>query len=181
MMQRIRNHAAILAMGLVVGGVLAAAWLGIQKNSSAPWATLVQASATHGEDNFAIATGLIDDRLEAFYFLDFLTGDLRATAVSRRTGKFVAFFQQNIQKDFGGPSKNPKYLMVTGQADIPRGRGNTQIGQSLIYIAEATSGEVRAYALPWNSSLNAKGQPQRGGFILLDGGSFRSAFVRDVE
>ena len=181
MIQRMGNHAAVLALGLVVGGVLTAAWFGVQKNSSAPWQTLVQASATHGEDNFAIATGLIDDRLEAFYFLDFLTGDLRAAAVSRRTGKFVAFFERNIQQDFRGQSKNPKYLMVTGQADIPRGRGNTQIGQSLIYVTEASSGEVSAYALPWNSSLSAKGQPQRGSFILLANGSFRTTFVRDDE
>jgi len=175
------NHAAVMVLGLFVGAVLMAAWNGLQSGTLGQQGTLVHASATHGEDNFAIATGLIDDRLEAFYFLDFLTGDLRGAAVSRRTGEFVAFFERNIQQDFGSRSKNPKYLMVTGLADIPRGRGNTQIGQSLIYITEATSGEVSAYALPWNSSLNAKGLQQRAGFIRLGGGSFRTTFVRDDE
>ena len=85
----------------------------------------------------------------------------------------------NIQQDFTGGAKNPKYLMVTGMANIPRGRSNTQVGNSLIYIAEASSGEVAAYALPWNSSLNAKGQAQRGGFMPLAKGSFRTTFVRD--
>ncbi len=174
------NHATLLVLGLLVGAVLMAAWNGVGRDFSQR-GTQIHAAATHGESNFAVATGLIDDRLEAFYFLDFLTGDLRAAAVSRRTGEFVAFFERNIQQDFTGQSKNPKYLMVTGLADIPRGRANTQIGQSLIYIAEASSGEVAAYALPWNSSLNAKGQPQRGGFILLGGGSFRTTFVRDDE
>ncbi len=174
------NHAAMMVLGLFAGTVLMAAWNGVG-NDSLQIGTQIQASATHGEGNFAIATGLIDDRLEAFYFLDFLTGDLRAAAVSRRTGEFVAFFERNIQQDFGSQSKNPKYLMVTGLADIPRGRANTQIGQSLIYITEATSGEVGAYALPWNSSLSAKGQQQRGGFIRLGGGSFRTTFVRDDE
>lgn len=167
------NHAAMMVLGLFVGGIAVAAYHGVGQ------ATPVQASATHGEGNFAIATGLIDERLEAFYFLDFLTGDLRAAAVSRRTGEFVAFFERNIQQDFGAVGSNPKYLMVTGLADIPRGRAATEIGQSLIYIAEATGGEVSAYALPWNPSLNAKGAPQRGGFIRLAGGSFRTTFVRD--
>jgi len=175
-MRNVGNQGALLVLGLLVGAALMAATSGLRQQGSQ-----VQASATHGEDNFAIATGMIDDRLEAFYFLDFLTGDLRAAAVSRRTGEFVAFFERNIQQDFGGRSKNPKYLMVTGLADIPRGRANTQIGQSLIYITEATSGEVSAYALPWNSSLSAKGLQQRGGFIRLGGGSFRTTFVRDDE
>ena len=173
------NHAAVMVLGLFVGAVLAAIWFGV--GSASPWGTQVHATATHGESNFAIATGLVDDRLEGFYFLDFLTGDLRAATVSRRTGEFVAFFERNIQQDFSGAGKNPKYLMVTGLADIPRGRANTQIGRSLIYVAEAASGEVAAYALPWNASQNNKGLPQRGGFIKLASGSFRTTFVRDEE
>ena len=175
MVQRFCNHAAMMVLGLFVGAVLMAAWKGVGQG------TVVQATSTHGEANFAIATGFVDDSIEAFYFLDFLTGDLRSAVVSRRTGEFVAFFERNIQQDFASGSKNPKYLMVTGMANIPRGRANTQIGNSLVYIAEAASGEVAAYALPWNSSLNAKGQPQRGGFVPLAKGSFRTTFVRDDE
>lgn len=172
-LEKLCNHAAMMVLGLFVGVVLTAGWHGFGQG------TVVQATATHGESNFAIATGFVDDSVEAFYFLDFLTGDLRAAAVSRKTGEFVALFERNIQQDFTGGSKNPKYLMVTGMANIPRGRGNTQIGNSLIYIAEASGGEVAAYALPWNSSLHAKGQPQRGGFVPLAKGSFRTTFVRD--
>jgi hypothetical protein len=171
--ERLCNHAALLVLGLFAGAVLTAVWQGP--------GTRVEATATHGEGNFAIATGFVDDSIEAFYFLDFLTGDLRAAAVSRATGEFVAFFERNIQQDFPGGSKNPKYLMVTGMANIPRGRANTRIGNSLVYVAEASSGEVAAYALPWNSSLHAKGQPQQGGFVPLARGSFRTTFVRDAE
>ncbi len=172
MVQRILNHAAVLVLGLFVGAVLTAAWVGLGQG------TQVQATATHGESNFAIATGFVDDSVEAFYFLDFLTGDLRAAVVSRRNGEFVALFERNIQQDFSGGAKNPKYLMVTGMAHIPPGRGQ-KIGNSLIYVAEAASGEVAAYALPWNSSLHAKGQAQRGEFLPLAKGSFRTTFVRD--
>lgn len=173
MWQRICNQAALLIVGTFVGGVVVVSWFGVGQGVP------VLATATHGEANFAIATGYVDQQLEAFYFLDFLTGDLRAAVVSRRTGAFVAFFEKNILEDFASTSKNPKYLMVTGVANIPRGQAPFQVGNSLIYIAEASSGEVNAYALPWNSSLSAKGAPQSGKFVRLAGGSFRTAFVRD--
>lgn len=175
MLQRVCNHAALLVLGIFVGALLSVSWFGVGQGVT------VQATATHGESNFAIATGFVDLEIEAFYFLDFLTGDLRAAVVSRRTGEFVAFFEKNIFPDFGGTTKNPKYLMVTGMANIPRGAAGFQPSSSLIYIAEATTGVVNAYVLPWNSTLNNKGEPQRGSFHRVAGGSFRTAFVRDDE
>jgi hypothetical protein len=122
---------------------------------------------------------MVDDSIEALYFLDFLTGDLRAAIISRRTGEFSGFFQYNVMSDFDQVAEAPRFLMVTGVADVPRGRGATQIGKSIIYVAEATSGQVFAYALPFNSTLNAAGAGQLGGFIRVGGGSFRDAYVRD--
>jgi hypothetical protein len=173
MIQRLCNHTAMLVVGMALGAVLAAGWHGV---SSTPTAF---ATATHGADNFAIATGLVDDGIEALYFLDFLTGDLRAAVVSRRNGEFTGFFQYNVMSDFDKVTDSPKFLMVTGQADIPRGRGPTQIGKSLVYVADPTSGQVFAYALPFSSTLNASGKPQVGGFIRVGGGSFRDVYVRD--
>ncbi len=173
MFEKFCNHAAMMVLGVFVGAVVAAAWLGVGQGS------LVQATATHGEGNFAIATGPADSGIEAFYFLDFLTGDLRAAVISRRTFKFAALFERNIQDDFSVPSKNPKYLMVTGTAELPRGSGSSQIGASLIYVAEATTGQVCAYALPFSSSLNNAGKPQRDSLRLIASGSFRTTAVRD--
>lgn len=173
MIQRLGNQAALLIVGIALGAVLVAGWHGISHTPRA------LASATHGADNFAIATGMIDDNIEALYFLDFLTGDLRGAVVSRRNGQFTGFFQYNVLADFDQVTDVPRFLMVTGLADIPRGRGPTQIGQSLIYVAEATSGQVFAYALPFDSTLNAAGKPQVGTFIRVGGGSFRDTFVRD--
>jgi hypothetical protein len=173
MFEKICNHAAMMVLGIFVGAVVAAAWIGASQGS------LVQATATHGESNFAIATGPADNGIEALYFLDFLTGDLRAAVISRRTFKFAALFERNIQGDFGGMVKNPKYLMVTGGADLPRGSGNSQLGSSLVYVAEASSGQVCAYALPFNSSINNAGKPQRGPLELIASGPFRTTAVRD--
>lgn len=173
MVQRFSNHAAFVVLGIFVGMVVSVGWYGLGQG------VVVQATATHGEANFAIATGFVDGEIEAFYFLDFLTGDLRAAVVSRRTAEFVAFFEKNILEDFGTLPKNPKFLMVTGMANIPRGQAAFQVGSGFIYIAEASSGTVNAYAVPWNASLNNKGEPQRGSFVRVAGGSFRTAFVRD--
>jgi hypothetical protein len=173
MFEKICNHAAMMVLGIFVGAVVAAAWVGVGQGS------LVQATSTHGESNFAIATGPADNGIEAFYFLDFLTGDLRAAVISRRTFQFAALFERNIQADFGAPTKNPKYLMVTGVADLPRGSGSSQIGSSLIYVAEATSGQVCAYSLPFSSSLNNAGKPQRGPLELISSGTFRTTVVRE--
>lgn len=173
MLQRFLNHTSVLVVGILIGAVLTAAWEGVWVVQPA------RASATHGSDNFAIATGLVDNGIEALYFLDFLTGDLRAAVVSRRNAKFTGFFQYNVLADFTAITGPPKFLMVTGLAELPRGRGASQLGSSLIYVAEATSGQVFAYALPYSSTLNAAGQPQVGTFLRVGGGSFRDAFVRD--
>ena len=173
MLQKICNHAALVVLGIFAGALIAILFFGVGQNR------YVHATATHGEANFAIATGAADGEIEALYFLDFLTGDLRAAVVNRRYAGFSAFFERNILADFQGNTKNAKYLIVTGLADIPRGRAKTQIGESLVYVAEASSGQVCAYALPFDSSLNTAGKEQRGTLDLIASGTFRTTMVRE--
>ena len=173
MLQRFLNHTSVLVVGMALGAVLTAAWEGAWMVEPA------HATATHGSDNFAIATGFVDNGIEALYFLDFLTGDLRAAVVSRRNAEFTGFFQYNVLGDFNSVVGAPKFLMVTGQASLPRGRGAAQLSNGLVYIAEATSGQVNAYAMPYSGTLNAAGQPQFGTFLRVGGGDFRNEFVRD--
>ena len=154
--------------------------LGIAGGFFAAWAVLdrgpqiqLHATATQGVENFAIATGMIGAGVEGLYFLDFTTGDLKATVVNPKTGQFNSAFSHNILQDFG-PIKNPKFLIVTGQANMPRGRAPFQYAQSIIYVAEVTSGQVMAYSVPWNSARQAAQQPQQGGFVALDSLRFRA-------
>jgi hypothetical protein len=170
-----RQKLKYLAIGCVVGLVAGLNLRGLWPNVP------LHAYATHGFDNFAIATGLIDNEIEALYFLDFLTGDLKAAVLNQRTGDFGALFHYNVAKDFAGAAgaKNPRYLMVTGLANIPRGRAGFQLGMSAVYIAEANSAQVIAYVIPWNSSLNAAGKPQQGEFVAIGKLQLRTAIVRD--
>jgi hypothetical protein len=169
MKSRPASIGAGIAIGLIVGLNIQGLW------PSVP----LHASATHGIDKFAIATGLVDERVEALYFLDFLTGDMRAAVINPKNGKFNSFFTRNIAADFGGAGRNSGYLMVTGSVLMPRGTANFQFANSIVYVAEASTGQVAAYTIPWNSSLHAAGKPQFGEFQPLDVQQFRTAFVRD--
>lgn len=179
MRQLKQSRTAFLVFGLVAGLV---AGLNLQGN----WPSVeLHATATHGQDNFAIATGYVDSDVEAIYFLDFLTGDMKAAVVAlrpgARQGKFNAFFTRNILNDFGGlkNNKNPKYLMVTGEANIPRGSAGFQYARSVVYVAEATTGIVSAYTIPWNTTAHASLKPIQAEFIPLDQAPFRAAVGAD--
>jgi hypothetical protein len=167
--------------GWLLGGITLGMLVGLSLSGALPQ-TPVHAVATHGQDSFAIATGPVQDDIEAIFFLDFLTGDLRAAVMSFQTGKFNSFFTYNVAADLSMPgAKNPRYLMVTGIADFRRGFGNVQPGQAIVYVAEANSGQIAAYALPWASTLQTSGRPQTGTFILLDKRKFRTTAIRDEE
>lgn len=142
----------------------------------------VHAMASASHDNFVIATGFVEQDVEGLFFLDFLTGDLKGAVMHSRRPGFAASYQYNIAKDFNvGAVKEPKYLMVTGMArdqQINAG-GGVRLALSVLYVVEATTGQVVVYGLPWNPSLQSAGKPQTGTFIPLARGSLRSEFVRD--
>jgi len=168
-----RTRFAYVGLGTVLGLV-------IGLNLEGLWPSVpLHASATHGIDKFAIATGQVDAGVEALYFLDFLTGDMRAAVINPKTGKFNAFYTRNIASDFGGAGRNSGYLMVTGSVNMPRGSNSYQYAESIVYVAEAGTGQVAAYTIPWNSSMQSAGKTQYGEFQPLDVQQFRTAFVRE--
>ncbi len=175
MSQHFKSRSAYVGLGVVIGLI-------IGLNIEGLWPSVpLHASATHGIDKFAIATGLVDNTVEALYFLDFLTGDMRAAVINPKTGKFNAFYSRNIAADFGGAGRSSGYLMVTGAVNMPRGTSNFQFANSIVYVAEAGTGQVAAYTIPWNSTLHAAGKTQYGEFQPLDVKQFRTAFVRDQQ
>lgn len=168
-----QGRSTFLAVGLVVGLVAGLNIQGLWPNVP------LHASATQGYENFSIATGLVDNGVEGLYFLDYLTGDLVGAVVNPQTGKFNAKFTYNVSQDFTSAGRNAKYLMVTGLVNMPRGRAGFQPASSIVYIADVTSGQVGAYVMPWNSSMQAANKPQTGVFQALDLQQFRSTVIRD--
>ena len=154
-----------LGIGLLGGLVLS----GLMPNSP------LHAVATDRTKTFAMATGLVDDDIEAVFFLDFLTGNLNATVLSRETGRFTVCYAHNVLNDLGiDRTKNPRYLMVTGQANLRQGLAPSQLGRVVVYVAELTSGRVAAYALLWSPAMKNFRHPVRQLMKLLDVTQFRN-------
>jgi hypothetical protein len=165
--------AVALAAGIVIGVTA----IGRQEPPVLP----VFATATHGQDNFAVCTGEVEDGLDAIYFLDFLTGDLRAAVMNVRSHKFTAYYHRNIMKDLEvkDPIKNPRFLMVTGIADLQRGAGNQRLGRAVVYVAELNSGVCVAYGVPSVQTKTALGFQAAAQLLPIDRLVFRSVPVRD--
>lgn len=142
--------------------------------------TPLYATATDRIDNFAMATGALDDDTEALFYLDFVTGDLKATALSPIARKFFASFSANVANDLGVDlAKNPKYSMVTGMSVFRRGGGPVQPGNAVVYVAELTSGKVAAYMVPWSQAYANAGRPIHAKLTLLDVYPMRIALARE--
>ncbi|MCC7084671.1 MAG: hypothetical protein IT427_06660 [Pirellulales bacterium] len=166
-----RQRLAWVSVGVLIGFLLAALMP----------ARPLHAVATHGADGFALATGLIDANIEGVYFLDYLTGDLKGAVLNLNNGQFTTFYEYNVLRDLqveGG--KAPKFLMVTGLGELRLRANQFQPGESIIYVMEATSGTLAAYAVPWNRGRATlpSSAPQNNGFVLLNVTKFRNIAVR---
>jgi hypothetical protein len=165
----VRRPAAWLVAGLMLG-------LGL--GGFLPHAPL-HASATDHTDNFVLATGSIDNDLEAVFILDFLTGSLKCAVLSTATGKFTSAFETSVLEDLGvKANQNPKFMMVTGTAGLQQQGGNFQIGHCVAYVAETTTGRMAAYAVPWARNQANSLVPFKGQLFRLDVLQFRTAAVR---
>lgn len=153
--------------------------------------TPLHAVSTDRSDSFALATGFVEQETEAVYYLDSLTGTLRAAVLSNRTQGFQAMFETNIHADLarviqgkGGGSgiqmpQNPNYIMVTGMADIRRSAGQRlRPGQSVLYVAETNTGFVLAYIVPWLAERHSSDQNQVDTLKLWAGEQFSTAVIR---
>jgi len=161
-----------LAVGLIVGLAIGGLW---------PH-TPLHAVSTDRYDTFAIATGPVDDDVEAIFFLDFLTGNLSARVLNQ-AGVFAGFYEYNVLADLGmKPNKAPHYLMVTGVVDIQRG-GGSQVRPSrcVVYVAEVNSGTVAAYAIPWSPQVIRRPGSVRLPLLPVAKTKFRGDIVRQQQ
>jgi hypothetical protein len=164
------------AMGLVFGvGILVGSqWTQNSSKLELP-ETLLHATATHGSDSMAIATGPIDEGTEGFFVLDFLTGQLQCSVLNPRTGQLAGLYMHNVVKDLGvEQGKQPKYLMVTGAANFRYGGGSVRPAESVVYVADANTGHYVAYMLPWNRNAAQYNAGQVNPMVPLGKGTARN-------
>ena len=83
--------------------------------------------------------------------LDFLTGQLTGGVMNNRTGRFQIGYTRNVAADFQiDVTEEPQYALVSGVVNLP-GQGGATPAAGVIYVAELTSGQVRAYAMPYRA------------------------------
>jgi len=131
----------------------------------------VQAMGSLADDAFAVCTVPIDGSIEGFFILDFETGDLSGAVLNQNTSKFAASYKKNVLVDLGfkpGQAKNPKFLLVSGVADLRRGRGGVNYAQSVLYVTDSSTGATVVYGIPWNPQQAQVGTPFVAELILLD-------------
>ncbi len=162
---------ALTTIGLAIGVV---AGILIERSAS-PFAGLpfeipVHAAAAYGQDNYLIATGPVDSGLEGLFFLDALTGELKCAILNERTKKFMASYNRKVLPDFGTDVKNPRFIMVTGQANITEtaGGGSSRFADSVIYVIEITSGKANCYGFQIPANLKSSTKAYSGEIMGLD-------------
>lgn len=188
-----------LGAGLLVGLLLSPYWP----------STPLHAVATDRAESITIATGFVDNEVEAFFFLDSLTGTLRAAVPSNRAPQspFQAMWECNLNADLAGVitrlnaalraqtggkrggvvqpeiqfPQPPKYMMVTGALDLRQGAARVRPSRSLVYVAEANTGVILGYALPWSENDHAQNRPLRQPMMLWVADRIPMAVVRPEE
>ena len=134
--------AAVFAAGVAVGIVAA----------PRPPLSKVQAVTSLADESFAVCTVPLNGVIEALFMLDFETGDLSGGILdtSATPPRFASGYKHNVLKDLGfkaGQVKNPKFLLVSGMADMPGG-GGMQFANSILYVTDSSTGTTVAYAIP---------------------------------
>jgi hypothetical protein len=177
-----------LAAGLLLGLAVAAGVLIGKSDSSRGELTLAEqllgqtqlhAAGATGGKSIALATGMIDEGTEGVFVLDFLTGDLQCWVINPRLGTFASMFKINVIADLGiEQGKGVDYVMSAGTVDF-RGPQGTQMGRSVIYVADGNTGNVACYAVPWNRQAVAGGAPQAGPLMRVAVGKARMVAIQE--
>lgn len=180
-----------LVVGLVFGIGLLVGFLGGQIGQQSEW-TLgsweipVSATASVSSNTIAAATGPIDDRVEGLFTLDSLSGRLQCAILythGPRQNRFGAVYEANVFEDMSvDGAKKPNYLLLTGFAQLTRGRGNSgnmQPATCVAYVVDGNTGKFAVYGVPWSPSLVSRGTTQGGALKLLDIGKARMEDIRE--
>jgi hypothetical protein len=154
-----------------------------------------------------MATGLIDEFIEAVFFLDSLTGQLRAAVPSlQRMQDYQAMWEANPGADMataiqmvntaaakmsggkGGaarpaiqPPQSPRFVMVTGLMDVRQGSSRMRPSRCVVHVCEANTGIVMTYLLPWSMQMHNANQPLRLPMQLWAAQQFSTAVIRPQE
>jgi hypothetical protein len=131
-----------LGVGLLLGGLAVALWLGHQPQARA---------ANDRYDDYIMCTGTVKInpavQTDGIWLLDYRAGKLLGTVVDRTGGKIMGWAEVDLVNEFGlPPRQNVHFLMTCGQITV---------NQAALYVAETTSGKFGVYTM----AARPDGQP----------------------
>jgi len=161
---------AIVACGLLGVGI----WIGkgsVAKPLLPP--ELLQATSTHGTTTMAVCTAPIDEEVDGFFALDYLTGDLKGWVFNPRNGSFGGLFLTNISQYLGPPGKNAEYLLVSGRISPPASGSSTRAASMVLYVVDVRGGGFAAFSVPWDRTMRNAGATQTSLFLPVGSNMIR--------
>lgn len=120
----------------------------------------LSAHTSDREENFGmitvavrdVAVAGVQDKQDAIFVLDYLTGRLQGAVLNSRIGKFTHSYFRDVRADFNvNPQADPHYVMASGVSQLPA-QGRITYANGVIYVGELTSGRIHAYAFPYADS-----------------------------
>lgn len=133
--------------------------------------------------SMSMATGLVDENVEALFVLDHLSGNLQCWLLSEKTGTVGGIYRANVAADLmtAGKTGQPEYMMTTGNFFWSGGTtANSAPGKSVCYVGDATTGNVVGYGIIYNEQAVKRGTVQSGVLKLVCKGTVRGeAVTRD--
>lgn len=161
---------AIAGCGLLGIGI----WIGKGPTSKVELPPeLLKASATHGTTTMAVCTAPIDEEVDGFFALDYLTGDLKGWVFNPRTGAYGGLFLTNISQFLGPPGKNSEYLLVSGRISPPASGSTARAASMVLYVVDVRGGQFAAFSVPWDRSVRNSGATQASLFVPVGGDMIR--------
>lgn len=164
---------AAAAIGAAVGGWLVAVGAGRPDGradrGSMTGLPTVQAATASADGGFAVCTVAVDRSNEAFFMLDFRTGDISGAVLNGKLQKFGMSYRHNVLADLGfeaGQGKNPTFLMVSGYADMAR--TTPPLAASVLYVTDSATGTTVVYGIPWSAQQASAPQVAVAPLVLLD-------------
>jgi hypothetical protein len=170
---------AVLGLVVLITSCTAVgAWIGLQfgKTEAVRLPIPLRADTAVKGKTLSMATGLISPEVEGLYILDHASGNLQCWILNPRTGAVGGIFQTNVSAQFGlAKDGTGDYTIVTGGFAFTGGVANNMSpANSIVYVADETTGNVVGYNFTFNRTLLNRGVSQQGTLNVVCKGATRA-------
>ena len=117
--------------------------------------------------SLSMATGFVENGVEALFALDHLTGDLFGWVLDSRTGNVASTFRISAGRTLN-VSGEPDYVLSTGLMDfVGAAEGNLRPAQSVVFVGDGNTGKVVGFVLMYNRTAIQRGDDRSAGEFRL--------------